>query len=235
MLQQTQVARVVPRWHAFLERFPTVAACAAAPVGEVIRMWDGLGYNRRAVALHAAARAMGDQVPDDLDVLLALPGVGPYTARAVMAFAFEHAITLLDVNTARPLVRAFGARSQGDADRLVPRGRAWEWNQALMDLGATVCTRRDPDCEACPLAPGCAWRGRGADPAAPAGRRSRFEGSARQGRGRLVAALRRAPVPLDRVAEAAGWPDDATRAAKVAEQLVADGLVTVGDGLLRLP
>ena len=235
MLQQTQVARVVPRWHAFLKRFPTVAACAAAPVGEVIRMWDGLGYNRRAVALHAAARAMGDQVPDDLDVLLALPGVGPYTARAVMAFAFEHAITLLDVNTARPLVRAFGARSQGDADRLVPRGRAWEWNQALMDLGATVCTRRDPDCEACPLAPGCAWRGRGADPAAPAGRRSRFEGSSRQGRGRLVAALRRAPVPLDRVAEVAGWPDDPARAATVVDQLVADGLVIVGDELLRLP
>ena len=104
-----------------------------------------------------------------------------------------------------------------------------------MDLGATVCTRREPDCDVCPLGPECAWRGRGADPAALAGRQSRFEGSARQGRGRLVAALRRAPVPLDRVAEAAGWPDDPTRAAKVAEQLVADGLVTVGDGLLRLP
>jgi len=235
MLQQTQVARVVPRWHAFLERFPTVAACAAAPVGDVIRVWEGLGYNRRAVALHAAARMMGDRVPDDLDALLALPGVGPYTARAVLAFAFERAVTPLDVNTARPLVRAFGACSQADVDGLVPEGRAWDWNQALMDLGATVCTRREPDCDGCPLAPECAWRGAGPDPAAPAGRQSRFEGSARQGRGRLVAALRRAPVPFDRLAETTGWPDTPDRAADVARHLVADGLAVVDDGVLRLP
>ena len=170
-----------------------------------------------------------------LNALLALPGVGPYTARAVLAFAFERAVTPLDVNTARPLVRAFGACSQADVDGLVPEGRAWDWNQALMDLGATVCTRRDPDCDACPLAPGCAWRGAGPDPAAPAGRQSSFEGSGRQGRGRLVAALRRAPVPFDRLAETTGWPDAPDRAADVARHLVADGLAVVDDGVLRLP
>ncbi|HYV21549.1 MAG TPA: A/G-specific adenine glycosylase, partial [Candidatus Bathyarchaeia archaeon] len=153
MLQQTQVSRVLPAYRRFLQRFPTLRALSRAPLGDVLREWSGLGYNRRAVALHAAARAMGDRVPDDLDALLALPGIGPYTARAVLTFGFERAVTPLDVNTARPLVRAFGARSQTDADRLVPDGRAWDWNQALMDLGATVCTRREPDCDACPLAP----------------------------------------------------------------------------------
>ena len=242
MLQQTQVPRVLERYRKFLDRFPTPVACAAVPAGAVIAAWAGLGYNRRAVGLHRAARAVverhGGKLPDDLDALLALPGVGPYTARAVLAFAFEWPVCPLDVNTARPLARAYGVRAQDEADALVPADRAWAWNQALMDVGALVCTRRSPACDRCPLAPDCRWRARGwaePDPAAPAGRQSRFDGSDRQGRGRLVDALRHGPVALDDVAVVAGWPDDAGRAARVAGTLVADGLARLDDGVLALP
>src|SRR5687768_10951238 len=237
MLQQTQVARVIPKYEAFLRLFPTVAACAAAPVGEVVRAWAGLGYNSRAVNLHRAACALaGDAPPRDLHGLLALPGIGPYTARAVLAFAYEEPVCPLDVNTARPLARAFGVTSQSEADALVPVDRAWEWNEALMDLGATVCTRRDPSCGECPLADACAWRARGGpDPAAPASRQSRFVGSDRQGRGRLVDAIRVAPVQVESLAAAAGWPDDPLRARRAADSLVADGLAVLRDGELALP
>lgn len=240
MLQQTQVPRVLPKYAAFLARFPTVASCAAAPVGEVVRLWAGLGYNRRAVNLHRAAVVVTERhdgcVPDDLDALLALPGIGPYTARAVLAFAFEQPVCPLDVNTARPLARALGVASQADADALVPRPDAWRWNQALMDVGALVCRRQAPSCASCPLAQACAWGGVGPDPAAPAGRQSRFEGSDRQGRGRLVDALRHGPVTADELAVVMGWPDDAERAERVAADLVADGLaVRLGDRRLALP
>lgn len=240
MLQQTQVPRVLPKYEAFLARFPTPASCAAAPVGDVVRSWAGLGYNRRAVNLHRAAVAVvqrhGGSLPDDVDALLALPGVGPYTARAVLAFAFERAVCPLDVNTARPLARAFAVTSQAEADAVVPRESAWQWNQALMDLGATVCTRRAPSCESCPLVGQCAWGGVGTDPAAPAGRQSRFEGSDRQGRGRLVDALRVGPVSADDLAPVMGWPDDVARAERVAATLVADGLACrSGDGDYALP
>ncbi|HEX2038981.1 MAG TPA: A/G-specific adenine glycosylase [Acidimicrobiales bacterium] len=237
MLQQTQVPRVVPKYEAFLGRFPTVAACAAAPVGEVVKAWAGLGYNRRAVNLHRAAVALaGAPPPCDLAALLALPGIGPYTARAVLAFAYEEPVCPLDVNTARPLARAFGVRTQAEADALVPPGRSWQWNQALMDLGATVCTRRAPRCDACPLAGACRWQARGGpDPAAPAGRQSPFAGSDRQGRGRLVDAMRRGPVPLQELGAAAGWPDDPARARRAADSLVADGLAVLRDGALALP
>ena len=241
MLQQTQVARVVPKYEAFVVRFPTVSSCAAAPVGEVVQLWAGLGYNRRAVNLHRTATAVverhGGALPDDVDALLALPGIGPYTARAVLAFAFEQPVCPLDVNTARPLARAFGVVAQADADAMVPSDSAWEWTQALMDIGALVCTRRDPSCVSCPWEPVCEWRRRGGpDPAAPAGRQSRFEGSDRQGRGRLVDALRRGPVPPSDLARVMGWPDDADRAARVAATLVADGLARcLGDGRYALP
>jgi A/G-specific adenine glycosylase len=237
MLQQTQVPRVVPKYEAFLRRFPTVAACAAAPVGEVVKAWAGLGYNRRAVNLHRAAVALaGSSPPGDLAALLALPGIGPYTARAVLAFAYEEPVCPLDVNTARPLARAFGVTSQEEADALVPADRAWEWNQALMDLGATICTRRGPRCEECPWAAACAWRATGGlDPAAPAGRQSRFAGSDRQGRGRVVDALRRGPVPIDRLPEVAGWPDDPDRTRRAVDSLVADGLAVVVNDALTLP
>jgi A/G-specific adenine glycosylase len=240
MLQQTQVPRVVPKYAAFLERFPSAPACAEAAVGDVVRLWAGLGYNRRAVSLHRCAVAVVERhdgrLPDSLEALLALPGIGPYTARAVLAFAFERDVGVLDVNAARVLGRAWAITAQADADAVVPPGCGWSWNQAVLDLGATVCTRRDPDCHACPLADGCNWRlVGGPDPAAPAGRQSRFEGSDRQGRGRLVAALGAGPVALDGIDAVAGWPGQADRARAAVDSLVADGLAVVRDGYARLP
>jgi A/G-specific adenine glycosylase len=240
MLQQTQVPRVLGRYEAFLEHFPTPATCARASVAEVVREWAGLGYNRRAVNLHRAAVAIGDSFPDTLDGLLALPGVGPYTARAILAFAFERDVGLVESNTARVLARTSGRHlsaieAQELADELVPPGEGWSWNQAMIDLGATVCLRRAPRCDACPISAGCTWDRDGGDPAWPATRQSTFAGSDRQGRGRLVDALRRRPVPLDDVAEAAGWPDDRARALRAAESLVADGLAVLDDGVLSLP
>ena len=236
MLQQTQVARVVPKYHAFLERFPTVASCADAPAGDVVRLWAGLGYNRRAVNLHRAAVVMGDRVPDTLDGLLALPGIGPYTARAVLAFAHERDVAVLDVNVIRSLARLHGrVVTQAEADELVPEGAGWAWNQALLDLGATVCTARAPRCEGCPVAGVCAWRASGGDDPFVVRRQSTFEGSDRQGRGRLVDALRRGPVSRADVPAACGWPDDPARANRVAASLVTDGLAVATDGVLTLP
>ena len=244
MLQQTQVDRVIPKWTAFLVRFPDPARCAAAPVGAVIEAWAGLGYNRRGVALHRCARAVVDEhdgrLPMDLATLLALPGIGPYTARAVLAFAGERDVAVVDTNVARVLARQAGrplrlVEVQADADALVPSGQGWAWNQAMLDLGAAVCRARAPDCGRCPVATSCAWRGgAGPDPAVGSagvsGRQSRFEGSDRQGRGRLVDALRHGPV--SDVATATGWPEDPERAERVARTLVADGLaVRVGDTL----
>jgi A/G-specific adenine glycosylase len=247
MLQQTQAARVVAPYRSFLDRFPTPAACAAAPLGEVLRAWAGLGYNRRAAQLRAAAVAVvarhGGVVPDRLDDLLALPGVGPYTARAVLAFAYERDVAVVDVNVARVLSRAVASAplsppaGQALADRLLARGRSWTWNQSLLEIGAVCCTARRPRCDGCPLARSCRWRaGGGPDPGAPSSRQSAFSGSDRQGRGRLVAALRRGPVPTHQAAVACGWPDDPARARRVAEALVAEGLVRRGrGGVLRLP
>jgi A/G-specific adenine glycosylase len=246
MLQQTQVDRVIPKWHAFLERFPDPASCAAAPAGAVIEAWAGLGYNRRGLALHRCAGVVvaehGGRLPADLDALRALPGIGPYTARAVLAFAFELDVAVLDTNVARVVARQAGRRltpseAQAAADALVPSGLGWAWNQAMLDLGATVCRARTSECGRCPVRSWCAWRGEGPDPAVGSagvsGRQSRFEGSDRQGRGRLVDALRLGPVAD--VATAAGWPDDPDRAARVAETLVVDGLALRDGELLRLP
>jgi A/G-specific adenine glycosylase len=252
MLQQTQVARVVPRYEAFLEQLPTPRACADAALGEVVRLWEGLGYNRRARNLHLAAVQVVERhdgrLPDDLDELLALPGVGPYTARAVLAFAFERDHGVLDTNAARVLSRAVAARrlapreAQELADELVPLGRGWPWNQSVLDLGATVCVKRSPRCGSCPLADTCAWAAAGwptPDPAdgsaGTSGRQSAFAGSDRQGRGRLVQALRTGPIEVGRLADAAGWPEDPDRAHRVAEGLVGEGLAEIVDGQLALP
>jgi A/G-specific adenine glycosylase len=264
MLAQTQAARVIPRWQEFMARWPTAGSCARAPVAAVIAAWSGLGYNRRAVLLHRAAGLIsiqpGGAVPADLAALTALPGVGPYTARAVLAFAYDQQVGVVDTNTARVLARAVAGRAlspaeaQSQADSLVPPGRAWAWNQALLDLGATVCTARRPSCGACPLgvgAPGrqlCRWARSGAtgDPAVgSAGTsrpQSRFEGSNRQGRGRLLAALAGAPagssfrISAAALPGAAGWPDDPERALDAARRLVEDGLAQMApDGTLSLP
>ena len=248
MLQQTQVARVVDKYRAFLRQFPTVAACADASVASVIEQWAGLGYNRRAVMLHHLARAVvmrhGGALPDDLTELLDLPGVGPYTARAVLAFAFERDVAVLDTNVGRVLARVGGRRlapsaAQAQADRLVAAGTGWAWNQAMLDLGATVCTARAPKCGACPLRNLCVFRGAGDDPAvgsaAVSGRQSRFAGSDRQGRGRLVAAMREGPLTAADLASAAGWPDDEPRAQRAMATLIIDGLAQEVSATFRLP
>jgi A/G-specific adenine glycosylase len=243
MLQQTQVARVVPKYHEFLGRFPSAAACAASPVADVVRVWAGLGYNRRAVNLHRAATAVvechGGAFPDDLEALMGLPGIGPYTARAILTFAFDRDVGIVESNTGRVLARVAGrplsqSEAQLVADELVPNGDGWAWNQAMIDLGATVCVRRAPRCGECPIEEQCCWHD-GPDPAAPAHKQSRFAGSDRQGRGRLVDAMRVGPVAVDRIPEAAGWPDDPARAHRVADALAADGLAVEHDGALRLP
>jgi A/G-specific adenine glycosylase len=251
MAQQTGVDRVVPHYERFLARFPTPADCAAAAPGEVVRLWAGLGYNRRAVNLHRCAQLVverhGGRLPDDLGQLVALPGVGPYTARAVLAFAFEHEVGVVDTNVGRVLARWEGrplgrAEAQDLADSLVPAGRSWDWNQAVMELGGAVCMRRRPHCDACPVRAGCAWVAAGLAPPDPADGSAgvgtgqpRFDGSDRQGRGRLVEALCRGPVPVDDVAAVTGWADDPARADRVAVGLVADGLAMRDGAMLRLP
>jgi A/G-specific adenine glycosylase len=253
MLQQTQAPRVVPKFEAFLARFPTIADCAAGSVGDVVDAWHGLGYNRRAVNLHRAAVVVterhGGVLPDDLDALMALPGIGPYTARAVLVFAFEREIGLVDTNAGRFVSRALAghslsaAEAQRLADAAVPSGHAWAWGQAVFDLGAAVCTKRTPVCDGCPIAASCAWARSGwpqPDPvigsAGVSKGQSTFAGSFRQGRGRLVAALRSGPIAAESVALAAGWPEDPARADDAVASLVADGLAVIDDeGRVSLP
>jgi A/G-specific adenine glycosylase len=238
MLQQTQAERVVPYYRAFLAAFPTPAACARAGPAAVVRAWSGLGYNRRALNLHRAATVMVGEhqgrVPADERALRALPGVGPYTANAVRSFAFDAQVATVDVNAVRVLARSVqGAgltvpEAQDLADRLLPAGRAWDFNQSMFDLGATVCLPR-PRCDQCPLRRMCRWRQVGLDQpdpwrASPSARpQSPFAGSDRQGRGRLVQALRRAPVAVSELALACGWPDDQERSDRIAAALVAEG------------
>jgi A/G-specific adenine glycosylase len=189
MLQQTQVERVIERWTAWLERWPTAAALAAAPRAEVIAAWQGLGYNRRAVALHEAAGLLAEHgIPQDQAGWRALPGVGPYTAAAVCALALDHDVVPLDVNVQRILERALDAQTIEP-----PTGRGHDLTQALFDLGATTCLARIPRCEQCPLADACPSRGQRY---APQRKQSRFEGSRRQARGQLLDRLRAGPVRL---------------------------------------
>ena len=248
MAQQTQVERVIPKWIAFLERFPTVQAAAVASAGDLIQMWDGLGYNRRALLLHRCAGEVmqrhGGAFPDDLDALLALPGIGPYTARAVLAFAFEHDVAVVDTNVGRVLARVVGTSLtakdvQATADALVPDGAGWEWNQALLDFGATVCAKRTPRCAECPVQPMCSWAGEGTDPAigsaAVSAPQSRFAGSDRQGRGRLIAALRNGPVSHEDALVALGFGADVARAERVLAALVRDEMVVSLADRIALP
>ena len=218
MLQQTQVARVLERYERWLERWPTPEALAAAPAADVLREWSGLGYNRRALSLQNAARRVVELggFPRELAALEQLPGIGPYTARAIACFAFGAQVTALDTNVRRVLERSLGTTAVEP-----PPGRAWDWNQALFDLGAQVCLARVPRCDRCPLAEGCPSRGL---TFAPLRRQSRFEGSRRQRRAALVREL------------AGGPRDDRGYDRDVVESLLADGLaVRRADGLLALP
>ena len=245
MLQQTGVSRAMPKWQMFIDAFATPADCAGAPLGDVLRLWQGLGYPRRARNLQAAARVIVEQhdglTPSTLDELLALPGVGPYTARAVLAFAFEEDAAVVDTNIARVLARFHGrtlkARdAQKLADDWVPQGEAWLWNQALMDLGATIC-RPQPTCDECPLSEKCSWRGTGTDPSVGSAgvsvAQARFEGSDRQARGRLIKQLGECAVPIHAVAEI--MDRSAEIAMRLVDDLISDGLIIRQNDELSLP
>ncbi|HWD25233.1 MAG TPA: A/G-specific adenine glycosylase [Acidimicrobiales bacterium] len=255
MLVQTQADRVAQRYPLIVERFPTPAHLAAAPVGDLIALWAGLGYYRRAVALHRAAVRIvelhGGEVPEGLDDLLALPGVGAYTARAVLVFAFDAVAAPLDTNIRRVIVRALGLANgspreiQRAADELVRRHIEEKrvcptprmWNLALMDLGSTVCMARSPRCPECPLRTSCAWRaGGGPDPNASNRRKSpRYEGSNREIRGSIVRALANGPKPSSEIAFSGAVAPGSARVSGVVAGLIAEGLVLEESGVLRLP
>ena len=254
MLQQTQVDRVVPHYERFLAAFPTPAACAAAGPAAVVRRWSGLGYNRRALNLHRAATVMvadhGGRVPHGDADLRALPGVGPYTARAVRTFAFGDDVAAVDTNGVRVLARAvagtpLAVRQATDlGDRLVPAGESWEFNQAMFDLGATVCTAARPDCPRCPLHRQCAWRRQGADAGRSVAARAPRRGRRAPSRGRTVRAGDGSSTPFgkvacvaDALAAACGWPEDPARADRVAAAVVSEGFAAWSGGkdpVLRL-
>jgi len=248
MLQQTQVARVTVRHAEFLERFPTPQACSLAPVSDTIKLWDGLGFNRRAVNLHRAASVITEQhdgeIPSDLQALLALPGIGPYTARALQAFAFELDVGVVDTNVGRLLARWTNRRltakqAQAIADDLVPSGQGWLWNQSLFDFAVAVCTKRAPMCTACPLADTCAWQGAGEDPAVASagvsGNQSKFEGSERQVRGRIVNALRQGPIERSALGAFGRPQDDGAALDRIVQGLLSDGLVAMTADAIHLP
>ncbi len=314
MLAQTQASRVAERYPQFMARFATPSILARAPLGEVLQTWQGLGYPRRAAGLHRSAGAIvadhNGEVPSDLASLLALPGVGRYIARAVLAFAFDQPTMPVDTNIGRVLARAVGrrllepqAQAVGDgvlaggdlaldgqaaggqgtdgqatdpqaldgqatdgqaAKGRATKGRATKGQEvggpavrplpgaglaalAFMDLGATLCRPAVPRCPECPLQPDCRWaRAVSAatgelppDPARGSARVSKpqapFEGSDRQGRGRLLRVAAAGPVSNGDLADAAGWPEDPARATRVAATLVTDGLLRLDDGSYSLP
>lgn len=252
MLQQTPVARVIPALERWLARWPTPADLARVPPGDAVRAWERLGYPRRALALHAAATVIaerhGNVVPADVDALLALPGVGPYTARAVAAFAYGVRTPVVDTNVRRVLARAL--RGQGEAgpahtgadlaemDAVLPAdpGRARLVNAGTMELGQTVCTSRAPRCAECPIAASCAWRAAGypayAGPRTPV--QKKYEGSDRQVRGLVLRELRASDTPVPASVIAGLWPD-AGQLERAIAGLQRDGLVERIGGELRLP
>ena len=244
MLQQTQAARVAPAFEAFIDRFPTVRALAAAPKSDVLRAWANLGYNRRAVALSDAARMIvdryGGNVPSDLEELKALPGVGPYTAAAVASLGHGMPVAAVDTNVARVVSRVrFGVepaaiarvKIQQAAAGWLDRSDAASWNQALMDLGREVCRVR-PRCEACPLARRCRFRASDHRPARRRAKQSRFEGSFRQLRGAVVAALRESDGSMSVGALARTLQMPLDRVAGAVAALAADGVVDAGRAAL---
>ncbi|MBS1913167.1 MAG: A/G-specific adenine glycosylase [Bacteroidetes bacterium] len=266
MLQQTQTSRVVEKLPLFLERFPNVAALAGASSGALIRAWQGMGYNSRALRLQEAARAVvgqyGGEFPRTVEELAALPGVGPYTAAAVACFAFGAQVPVIDVNVARVYSRLFyKCHSAGQtlpfesiravAEEMVPNGDAYRWHQAMMDLGATICTARAPRCERCPLASECLsanpsdlelFGQRHAAKPEPA-----LRGEPRRiWRGRVVELLRRTHEPLqvreiiDRLFPAELFGDlpvqERTGVLEMIRGLIRDGLIlpaVAGGGLVR--
>ncbi|MFF9563112.1 A/G-specific adenine glycosylase [Leifsonia sp. NPDC014704] len=251
MLQQTPVSRVIPRLEEWLTRWPTPADLAAVPPGEAVRAWQSLGYPRRALWLHAAAVAITEQhdgvVPEDVDALLALPGIGDYTARAVAVFAYGNRHPVVDTNIRRVIARAIdgqaepgppGKRDLAAMEALLPEDRpaAAAFNAGMMELGAIVCVARSPRCDACPVAQRCAWR-RAGYPAYDGPKKAvqkRYEGSDRQVRGRILAELRASHIPVTAAELETVWPDAAQRDRALAG-LLADGLAVAAEGGYTLP
>ena len=243
MLQQTPVARVLEPWRQWIERWPTPSDLAAAPAGEAVRAWGRVGYPRRALRLHLAAEAItdrhGGEVPTELAELLALPGVGSYTAAAIASFAYGQRHVVLDTNVRRVLVRiaagegapplAATAAETRRAIEFLPDdpARAARWAVASMELGALVCTARTPSCDSCPVADRCAWRRAAPPVVVVTRRRAAEEGTGRQCRGALLAVLRSSDVQVARAELDLVWPDAIQRDRALAS-LVLDGLV-VGD------
>jgi len=251
MLQQTPVTRVIPHLEAWLTRWPTPAALAAEAPAEAVRQWANLGYPRRALWLHRAAVEIVERhsgsVPADVDALLALTGIGDYTARAVAVFAYGQRHPVVDTNTRRVLARAVDAKAQPDPpsrrdldamEAMLPADVAASAivNAAAMELGATICTARLPRCDRCPIAPDCAWRGAGyPDTGDRRRRQARYEGSDRQARGTILKALRdAAPAAVAMSAVIPDWPD-ARQRDRAIDSLIADGLAEASEDLLRLP
>ncbi|GAA1426599.1 A/G-specific adenine glycosylase [Microlunatus lacustris] len=252
MLQQTPVERVREPWRAWVERWPTPAALAAAPAGEAVRAWGRLGYPRRALRLHRAAVAITEEhdgeVPADRETLLRLPGVGAYTAAAIASFAYGRREVVLDTNVRRVLARVDGGVAHPAASQTVAEvaaataflppepAVAARWAVAVMELGALVCVARSPRCDACPVQDLCAWRAAGY-PAwgGPPRKGQSYDGTDRQCRGALLAVLRSSDEPVELAELAAAWPDEEQRTRCLAS-LVADGLaVAPAAGHVALP
>ncbi len=249
MLQQTPVARVEPIWLAWVARWPTPSATAAARAADVLRAWGKLGYPRRAKRLHECAVTIAnehrDEVPSDVDTLLTLPGVGAYTARAVACFAYQQRVPVVDTNVRRVVARAVhgtadpaqsaGPRDLADVEALLPGdAHAPRFSAALMELGATVCTARAPRCGLCPLG-ACAWRSLGYPPATTARRVQRYAGTDRQVRGRLLDVLRASRGPVTRAQLDVAWLTDPAQRDRALDSLLVDGLVEqAGDGRFAL-
>jgi A/G-specific adenine glycosylase len=251
MLQQTPVSRVLPAYRAWLALWPTPASLAAEASGEAVRQWGRLGYPRRALRLHETAaivtREHAGQLPSTRDELLALPGIGAYTAAAVAVFAFGRRHAVLDTNVRRVLARVESGREFPGAQPSVAEYRLAEsllpaddaiaarWSVAVMELGALTCTAAAPRCADCPLAGHCAWLAAGRPAAAVRPVGQSYEGTDRQCRGRLLAVLRESREPVSQARMDAAWPDGVQRA-RALDGLVADGLVDpLPDGRFALP
>jgi len=251
MLQQTPVARVIPLLDAWLERWPTPSSLAGDAPAEAVRAWANLGYPRRALWLHRAATQIRDLhdgvVPRDVEALLALTGIGDYTARAVAVFAYGDRHPVVDTNTRRVLARAVDGRAQPgpparrDLDAMaaiLPQSEpeAAIVNAAAMELGAIVCTARAPRCDACPIAHVCAWRAAGyPDTGDTRRKQARYEGSDRQARGAILRALRESAAHELAMDAVASDLSDSAQRDRAIDSLIADGLIEASDGMLRLP
>jgi A/G-specific adenine glycosylase len=242
MLQQTQVSRVVPKYEAFLEKFPTVEDLADAPLSDVLQLWDGLGYNNRAKYLQQAAEMVVDEFdgafPRDPDELQELPGVGPYTANAVASFAFNNGGPVFDTNVRRVLYRFYGQAPDAELEEyhaaIFPADKSHTWNNAIMELGAEICIDGTPRCKECPWRPDCtAWKRK--DFATPeVQQQSTFEGSWRYYRAKVLKQLMDDSMRQEELADALDLPDK-YNLDELLDELVAEEMIVADDGVYRLP